>query len=120
MAEAGPKEVIPRHHRAPAKVSSAARGVEKRRAKRLTIKLPVRIRLEDGRQEVARTENLSKTGVCFVTSLVINPQDRILVTVGYSPGSKEEEIPAEMVWRRELEGTSRYLYGVRLEHGHDR
>lgn len=92
-----------------------ASGIERRIAKRITVKLPVRIRLEGGREEVARTENLSKTGVCFASDLDMKAGDLIQVTVGYSSGGHEAEIPARIVWRKPVEGTSRALYGVRLE-----
>jgi hypothetical protein len=115
FAEAEPEEVIPGQPSAPAATSPAAEGAERRRAKRLTIKLPVRIRLQDGSEEVARTENLSKTGVCFSSRLRIRPQDRILLTVGYTPGGSEEEVPARLAWRREIESGGTALYGVRLE-----
>ena len=115
FAEAEPEEAIPAQPSAPAAASPAADGAERRRAKRLTIKLPVRIRLQDGSEEVARTENISKTGVCFSSGLMIRPQDRILLAVGYTPGLSAEEMPARLVWRREIEGGGKALYGVRLE-----
>jgi hypothetical protein len=98
---------------APAPEAEQAR--DRRRAKRLTVKLPVRIRLQDGSEEVTKTENLSKTGVCFASGLSMRPGDRILVTVGYSPGGSEREIGAVVRWRKELEEAGRALYGVHLE-----
>lgn len=114
FAEGEPEEAEPVRPSAP-RVAPTADGTERRRAKRLTIKLPVRVRLQDGSQEVARTENLSKTGVCFISSLMIRPQDRVFLTVGYTPGGEQEEVAARLVWRRELEGGGKALYGVRLE-----
>lgn len=115
LAEAEPEEAVPTQPSARAATSPAAVGAERRRAKRLTVKLPVRIRLQDGSEEVARTENLSKTGVCFSSSLMIRPQDGILLTVGFTPGGTQEEVSARVVWRREIEGDGKALYGVRLE-----
>jgi len=88
---------------------------ERRAAKRLTVKLSIRVRLQDGSQEVTKTENLSKTGVCFASSLNMRPADRIFVTVGYSPSGSETEIAAEVMWRKELDEAGRYLYGAHLE-----
>lgn len=96
--------------------SETDRGKDRRREKRLTVKLPVRIRLQDGSEEVTKTENLSKTGVCFASGLSMKANDRIFVTVGYSPGGSEREIPAEIMWRKELDEVGRALYGVRLQH----
>jgi PilZ domain len=90
-------------------------GEENRGAKRLAVKLPVRIRLPDGREEVARTENLSKMGVCFVSDLEMEPDDFIRLTIGYVPGGKDDEVMARVVWKRAIEETNRFLYGVHLE-----
>jgi len=90
-------------------------GEEKRRAKRLAVKLPVRIRLPNGREEVARTENLSRMGVCFVSDLEMQPDDLIHLTIGYVLGGKEGEVMARVVWRRAIEETNRFVYGVHLE-----
>jgi len=115
FAEGESEEAISVQPSGPASAPPAAGGAERRRAKRLTIKLPVRIRLQDGSEEVARTENLSKTGVCFNSSLMIRPEDRVFLTVGYTPGGSEEEVAARLAWRREIEGGTTALYGVRLE-----
>ncbi len=101
----------------PAEAVPVAPGIERREAKRMTVKLPVRIRMEDGREHVARTENLSKTGVCFASDLEMKAGDTIRVTVGYAEGGQEGEMAARIVWRKPVEGTSRALYGVRLEEG---
>ena len=91
-------------------------GAERRRAKRVTVKLPVRIRLEDGREEIARTENLSKTGVCFSSDLSMQEGELLRLTVGYSEGSHEAEVMGRVVWRRPLQDkTGPILYGIHLE-----
>lgn len=91
--------------------SVPARSVERRRSKRVAIKVPVRIRLE----EIGQTENLSKTGVCFSSNLIMRVGDRVRLTVGYAPGGNEKEVPAQVVWRQHLEDSTRPLYGVQLE-----
>ncbi len=90
-------------------------GEERRRAKRLTVRVPVRVRLPDGSDEITKSENLSKTGVCFAANLKVKAGDLIFVTVGYSPDGSGSEIPAEVVWRREIEESGRALYGVHLK-----
>jgi hypothetical protein len=84
---------------------------ERRRAKRVPVKMPVRIRLE----EIGQTENLSTSGVCFSSDLVLRVGDRVQLTVGYDPKGSQKEVPAHVVWRRPFEGTKRALYGVQLE-----
>lgn len=95
----------------------AAAEFNKERAKRMAVKLPLRIRAEDGTEEIAKTENLSKTGVCFISGRNMKVGDVIKLTVGYAPGTNETEIAARVVWRRPLEGQTRAVYGVHLEEG---
>ena len=96
---------------------SAGQG-DRRRARRRTVRLPVRIRLQDGRTSVARTENLSRTGVCFVSEVAMEPGQVIRLTLGYWPGAPQpEEALAKIVWRRPMEGSNRFAYGVHLETG---
>jgi PilZ domain-containing protein len=88
---------------------------ERRRARRLTIKLPVKIRLQGGREEMARTENISKTGVCFSATQDLHVGERIYLAVGYSVSEGVPEVEARVVWRREYEAGKSALYGVHLE-----
>jgi hypothetical protein len=86
-------------------------GAERRRFKRVPIKLPVRIRLE----EIGETENLSHGGVCFSSTLPLKVGDVVMVTVGYEPGRGFKERPGRIVWHQAIEGSPRSLYGVQLE-----
>lgn len=115
FVEAEPDEVIPTQPAPAEEAAPEEKGAERRRAKRVTIKLPVRICLEDGREEIARTENLSKTGVCFASGLEMERGEILRLTVGYAPGSNEAAIQARVMWRRAIEGSNRALYGVHLE-----
>jgi len=85
-----------------------------RAAKRITVKLPVRIRTPDGSGEITQTENLSKTGICFISNRKMPVGEVISITVGYEPGKNESEVSARVVWARPQEGTSRTVYGVHL------
>jgi hypothetical protein len=84
---------------------------EQRRERRLTMRLPVRIRLE----EMGETENLSPSGLCFTSELTMREGDRVWLTVGYAPGGNEKEVSARVIWRQELDDGKRALYGVQLE-----
>jgi PilZ domain len=90
-------------------------GIERRRAKRLTAKLPLRLRKEGDVEEVTRTENLSKTGVCFYSKLQILTGEEIRLTVGYAPGASENELRARVVWGRVVGGDDQFLYGAELK-----
>jgi len=92
----------------------ASGGAERRRAKRLTAKLPVRIRLEDGQEEITRTENLSKTGVCFYSGLKLEKGATIRLSVGASLDAPGTEIAAKIMWARATGGEEHFLYGVHL------
>lgn len=87
---------------------------EQRRAKRLTVKVPVRVRSAQGLEELTRSENLSASGVCFISRLIMKQGDHLRITVGYAPGGSEAELPARVVWRRVLEGVDKACYGVHI------
>lgn len=88
---------------------------ERRRAERTTVKLPVRTRKEPGGEQVVKSENLSKTGVCFICDKLMAVGEIIRLTLACSPGENESEVPARVVWRRPLESQKRVVYGVHLE-----
>ena len=90
-------------------------GGERRRAKRLTAKLPLRVRAADGTEEITRTENLSKTGICFYSRREMMTGDRIALAVGETPPLPDRELRARIVWTREVGGEDQFLYGVQLE-----
>jgi hypothetical protein len=90
-------------------------GAERRRAKRLTAKLPLRVRTPDGAEEVTRTENLSKTGVCFYSQREMMTGDRIALAVGDPSATLQHELRAQVVWVRAVGGDDQFLYGVQLE-----
>ncbi len=104
------------HEPLPSIPSSSPRGgIEKRKAKRLDVKLPIRIRWEDGHEEITNTENLSKTGVCFTSETKMSVGSLIQVTVGYTGQGRHTELRGRIVRRHELEGTNQTKYGVHLE-----
>lgn len=90
-------------------------GIERRKSRRVPVKLPVRVRLDDGQEDVARTENLSKTGVRFISNLKMNVGDMIHLTVGYAEPGGGIEVEAQVVSRQENEGGTAAIYGVRVE-----
>ena len=88
---------------------------EKRRANRFTIRLPVLIRLQNGREEVTGTENLSKFGVCFISTLDMREAEHIQITLPQGSSGSQKGIEARVGWRRTIEGTNRMIYGIELE-----
>lgn len=109
FVEGDPREAYQGPAAVPAPATTNAR--DRRGAKRVPVKLPVRIRVE----EIGETENLSHSGVCFSSNLVLKVGDSIMVTVGYEPGCGNQEVTGRVVWRQEIVGSTRFLYGVQLE-----
>jgi hypothetical protein len=101
--------------RAPGLQTAATLPSEKRRAKRLTVKLPLRLRLQNGREEVTGTENLSQSGICFVSTLDMREAEYVQITIPHGSSGSQKGIEARVVWRHTIEGTNRMMYGVELE-----
>jgi PilZ domain-containing protein len=94
---------------------SLTRGIENRRHERLALRLPFRIRYEDGRVETTVTEDVSKSGVCCASNLEMKVADAVFLTIEPGVGSSEEETPARVVWRRPVGEAGRAMYGIMLE-----
>ena len=90
-------------------------GMEKRRAERLTARVPMRLRTAGGQEEMTRTEDLPKTGACFESELTLKEGEVLHLTLGNPAGSENVQVRARVVWRKALEGTNRNLYGVSLD-----
>ena len=90
---------------------------EKRRDKRLVVKVPLGVRLPDGLEETGTTENISKSGLCFACSLEMQVGDRVYLTVGLDAPEERRDIPALIMWRRPAKDKGRAFYGARLERG---
>ena len=91
-------------------------GADLRRDKRLVVKLPLGVRLPDGREETSTTENISKSGLCFACSLEMQIGDRVCVNAGLDSPGEGRDIPARIMWRRPSDD-GRAFYGARLEGG---
>jgi hypothetical protein len=91
---------------------AAPGGAERRRDRRYVVLLPLRIREESGKEEVTRSENVSKSGLCFGSNLEMSEGSMIHLTIGPA-GAEQMQTPALVAWRRPF-GAGRFLYGVRL------
>ena len=109
------EEVLPSLSVASASRSTTPSEAEKRREKRLAVKLPLGVRLADGRQETSSTENISKSGLCFACSLDMQVGDQVYVTVAADSPEDQHDILAQVMWRRPARGAGRVYYGVKLE-----
>ena len=116
VLEAEVEEVLPGAPDASASGLTPGGGVEKRRHKRMAVKLPLGVKLPDGREEAGTTENVSKSGLCFACNLEMQVGDRVYVSVGVNDPTEQRDIPARVMWRRPAQ-EGRALYGVKLEGG---
>ena len=92
---------------------ATAPASERRNSKRYVVRLPLRTRNWDGREEVTRTETLSAMGMCFMSELGMKEGDVVFLTAGDVPENQKVEVSARIAWRRPV-GGSKSLYGARF------
>jgi PilZ domain len=95
-------------------LSPPARENERRRFRRVSLQLPVRICDYDGGVEVTRSENISKGGFCFVSEKGYQLGQGIMVTCPYNSTGENIEVRARVVSCSETKGNSRKVYGVQF------
>jgi hypothetical protein len=109
-------EVSPRLTVAAAASESTPReGADLRGDKRLVVKLPLGVRLPDGREETSTTENISKSGLCFACNLELQKGDMVQVHIGLDSPGEGRDIPARIIWRHPSGDEGRSFYGAKLE-----
>jgi len=79
------------------------------------VKLPLGIRLADGREETSTTENLSKSGFSFACSLEMQKGELVQVRIGLDSPREWRDVPARILWRRLSGEQGRSFYGAKLE-----
>ncbi|HUY14718.1 MAG TPA: PilZ domain-containing protein [Terriglobia bacterium] len=108
-------EVIPDSPN-PTAASAAGTGAdpaERRRHRRAVLQLPIRIRDYFGGVEITRSENVSKSGICFGTEKNYHPGEGVFVACPYDKRSQIIEVQALIVSRRQVSKSNRKIYGVR-------
>lgn len=93
---------------------SDAPGRERRRHRRVSLQLPVRICDYDGNIEITRSENISKGGFCFISETPYEVGEGVMVTCPYNSKVQNIEVRARIASRREIEGTPARVYGVQF------
>jgi hypothetical protein len=99
----------------PESLSERPAGSKPRVTNRVALQLPLRVRSYYGAEEFTRTENVSRTGICFVSDRNHEVGEIILITCPYEQSVRNIEVRAQVVRRREMPGTGRKIYGVRYE-----
>jgi hypothetical protein len=96
-------------------LESPAPTSNRRAHRRVALKLPIRVRSFYGTEEFARTENVSKGGLCFVSDKTYQVGEVLLVTCPYDRAASNIEVRATVARRREMHGATRRVYGLRYE-----
>lgn len=76
----------------------------KRKYERIATKAPACIRKPDGAEEIVKSENISRGGLCFRSPRIYAAGTRIEVSVPYSPGTGNIFVPAEIVHCHQIGG----------------
>jgi hypothetical protein len=87
----------------------------RRRHPRVSLQLPALIRDFYGGAEIAKSENVSKGGLCFASDVVYHVGQGLRVVCPYDPSSPEIVVHGRIVRCVNFEGRHRRLYGVRYE-----
>jgi Tfp pilus assembly protein PilZ len=93
-------------------ITSSTRNssADQRRTRRLKLAMQLRIRTEDGVTDLALTRDVSKTGLCIVTTQRFSIGDELYVTLPHPQTQASVETHAKVVWT--AEGTSGRFYGI--------
>jgi PilZ domain len=89
------------------------KGIEKRRHKRLGMKLPILVRNAKGVEEVTKTEDLSKGGAAAALSMDLSVGDQVTVICPYSGQAAEPGQKAEVRRRGSFLFNDRRQYGFK-------
>jgi hypothetical protein len=98
---------------APAVESTPDAWAVKREYKRLALKLPTLIRDQRDREEISKSENISKGGLAVSLGLVLEVGDIVTVCCPYTGGGQNCEQKAEVRNRRTFFAGERWIYGLR-------
>jgi len=92
-------------------LKAASKGAQEvRRTRRLRLTMQLRVRNSWGVVDIAQTRDVSKAGLCFVSSQHFSPADEVYITLAYAQHQAPVETKARIVWT--AEGTSGRFYGV--------
>ena len=83
---------------------------ETRRSRRLKLTMQLRVRNSWGIVDIAQTKDVSKLGLCFISSQRFAPGDEIYITLPYAQNQAPVETKGRVVWT--AEGNSGRFYGV--------
>lgn len=92
--------------------SSAAPSVDRRKSRRLKLVMRLRVRNSWGVTDIAQTRDVSKGGLCFLSSKIFNVADELFITLPFADNQTPVETPARVVWSAVAESGAGRFYGV--------
>ena len=96
-------------------IKSDSKGKQEiRRSRRLKLTMQLRVRNSWGTVDIAQTRDVSKLGLCFVSTQRFSPGDEVYITLPYAQNQAPVETKGRVVWT--AEGTSGRFYGVEYLH----
>jgi len=108
-----PREFPPSEPVAPApREADVKKGIEKRRYKRMTLKLPIMVRNQRGEEEVTKTEDISKGGLAVSLAMDLVEGDILSIVCPYTPGSQDIPQKGEVRRRAKFPFGGKRLYGI--------
>jgi hypothetical protein len=90
--------------------SDAKGKQEVRRSRRLKLTMQLRVRNSWGIVDIAQTRDVSKLGLCFVSTQRFSPGDEIYITLPYAKSQTPVETMGKVIWV--ADGSSGRYYGV--------
>lgn len=94
---------------------AAESAKERRKGRRVVLQLAILVRDYFGGVEIAKSENVSKGGVCFASEKIYQVGEGVMIACPYDKAGHNIEVPAHIVTRRKVDGTNRRIYGVRYK-----
>src|SRR5712692_2135638 len=94
-------------------ILESPRPASTRRHPRVSLRLPIRVRSYYGTEEIGKTENVSKGGLCFVSERNYEIGESVQVTCPFDPKGHNIEVRALVVRRGGMEGSAHKIYGLR-------
>ncbi len=87
------------------------KGEDRRKSRRLSLVMRVRVRNNWGVVDIAQTKDVSKTGLCIVSGARFNVADEVYITLPFADSQQPVETKGTIVWS--AEGTTGSFYGVK-------
>jgi len=98
----------------PPRVVPIREQAERRKNKRVLLKLPLRVVNRSGQTEILRTENMSKTGLAVSLQMEMEVGEIVNVMCPYVEGGTNIEQRCEVRWKDPYPAGKRRYYGLRF------